>query len=167
MACAAMVILFSFLLLGCDGASDPPSSSTVKHEKIAEVHVRKLLNLGKQLIEPAAVPAVTPVGDRKTAASPVECSEEFVAVCQAEASRWLGGMPSYSVTITNTDVHVSCGEFGSAKLVDPTSFRLVTAGDCLVSGGGAMQPGESVSFDYSNMYPYHLDVTSVSCTWRP
>lgn len=118
----------------------------------------------------AAALAVTPVGNQKTEA-PTECSENFVAVSQAEATRWLGGMPSYSVTITNTcascavsDVHVSCGEFGSAKLVDPSSFRRVTAGDCLVGGGGAMQPGESISFDYSNMYPYDLDVSSVSCT---
>ncbi|XP_004963425.1 TPD1 protein homolog 1B [Setaria italica] len=93
---AAIVIVLSFLLLGCE-ANDPPSSSTVKHKKMeATVHVRKLLNL-------TAVEAVT-AENRWKAAAPSECSEDAVVVSQSEAGERPGGMPCYSVTITNTCV---------------------------------------------------------------
>ena len=80
-------------------------------------------------------------------------------------------MGTYSVTIANTclhctvrDVHISCGEFGQAQLVvAPADFRRVAVGDCLVRGGGALGPGESVSFRYSSLFQYHLHVASVSC----
>uniref|UniRef100_K3ZDA2 Lipoprotein n=1 Tax=Setaria italica TaxID=4555 RepID=K3ZDA2_SETIT len=147
---AAIVIVLSFLLLGCE-ANDPPSSSTVKHKKMeATVHVRKLLNL-------TAVEAVT-AENRWKAAAPSECSEDAVVVSQSEAGERPGGMPCYSVTITNT-----C--FGSGKLVDPSDFRRVAAGNCIVrGGGGAMQPSETISFEYSTQFQYDLGVASVSCS---
>ncbi|CAN6336174.1 unnamed protein product [Urochloa humidicola] len=129
-------------------------------------NVRKLLNL-------TAAQAVTVVEKRGTTSTtaPSECSQDAVVVSQAEAGLRPGGLPAYSVTITNTcvscavrDVHVSCGAFGSAKLVDPGDFRRVTAGDCLVRGGGAMRPGETISFEYANMFQYDLGVASVSCS---
>jgi hypothetical protein len=110
---------------------------------------------------------------KAAAAAPSECSEDAVVVSQlAEASERPGGMPRYSVTITNTcvscavrDVRVSCGEFGSGKLVDPGDFRRAAAGDyCIVRGGGAMRPGETISFEYSNQFQYDLGVASVSCS---
>ncbi|RCV15296.1 hypothetical protein SETIT_3G046600v2 [Setaria italica] len=175
---AAIVIVLSFLLLGCE-ANDPPSSSTVKHKKMeATVHVRKLLNLSKQhhttayasghLVTmsdaspsvcacAAAVEAVT-AENRWKAAAPSECSEDAVVVSQSEAGERPGGMPCYSVTITNT-----C--FGSGKLVDPSDFRRVAAGNCIVrGGGGAMQPSETISFEYSTQFQYDLGVASVSCS---
>ncbi|XP_072148638.1 TPD1 protein homolog 1B [Setaria viridis] len=189
---AAIVIVLSFLLLGCE-ANDPPSSSTVKHKKMeATVHVRKLLNLSKQhhttayasghLVTmsdaspsvcacAAAVEAVT-AENRWKAAAPSECSEDAVVVSQSEAGERPGDMPCYSVTITNTcvscavrNVRVSCGEFGSGKLVDPSDFRRVAAGNCIVrGGGGAMQPSETISFEYSTQFQYDLGVASVSCS---
>ncbi|CAL5097193.1 unnamed protein product [Urochloa decumbens] len=159
----AMVIVLSFLFLGCD-ANDPPSSSMLKHNKMKAGHVRKLLNL-------TGAAATTTVTEKQKAAAPSECSQSAVVVSQAEAGLLPGGLPSYSVTITNTclscavrDVHVSCGEFGSAELVDPGDFRRVAAGDCLVRGGGAMRPGETISFEYANMFQYDLDVASVACS---
>jgi len=116
----------------------------------------------------------------KTAAeaAPSECSEDAVEVSQSQDQQGAdlpppspGGVGTYSVTIANTclhctvrDVHISCGEFGQAQLVvAPADFRRVAVGVCLVRGGGALGPGESVSFRYSSLFQYHLHVASVSC----
>jgi hypothetical protein len=91
-------------------------------------------------------------------------------VSQVDAGLLPNGIPSYSVTITNTcldctvrDVHVSCGEFASTELVDPSSFQRLAYGDCLVRDGAPIGPGETVSFEYSNSFMYSMDVASVSC----
>jgi len=111
------------------------------------------------------------VKKRSGSTAPSECSQDAVVVSQAEAGGRPGGVPCYSVKITNTclsctvrDIHVSCGEFGSARLVDPSDFRRLAVGDCIVRGGGAVRPGETVSFDYSNQFQYDLHVASASCT---
>ncbi|XP_062201477.1 TPD1 protein homolog 1B-like [Phragmites australis] len=145
-------------------SGDPPSSSSaVKHETSS--HVRKLL-----------VSTTDPRGAAVNAAaetmmmSPDDCSEEVVEVSQDNGGPLPNGIPSYSVTITNTclgctvrDVHVSCGEFASTELVDPSDFRRVAYGDCLVRDGGPMGPGETILFEYSNSFLYPMDVASVSC----
>ncbi|CAL4940659.1 unnamed protein product [Urochloa decumbens] len=98
------------------------------------------------------------------------CPDGVVQVSQVNAGSLPSGIPSYSVTITNTclgctvrDVHVSCGEFASTELVDPGSFQRLAYGDCLVKGGGPIGPGETVSFEYSNSFIYSMGVVSVSC----
>ncbi|XP_008675824.1 TPD1 protein homolog 1B [Zea mays] len=98
------------------------------------------------------------------------CSEEVVEVFQGSAGSLPNGIPSYSVTITNTcldctvcDVHVSCGEFASTEVVDPSDFRRLSYGDCLVRNGGPIGPGETISFQYSNSFVYKMDVAAVSC----
>ncbi|KAF8689377.1 hypothetical protein HU200_041919 [Digitaria exilis] len=104
------------------------------------------------------------------AAAALDCSEAVMEVSQVDAGLLPSGIPSYSVTITNTcldctvrDVHVSCGEFASTVLVDPASFRRLAYGDCLVMDGGPIGPGDTVSFEYSNSFAYSMDVASVSC----
>ena len=104
------------------------------------------------------------------AASVDLCSEEVVEVSQGNAGSLPNGVPSYSVTITNTcldctvrDVHVSCGEFATTELVDPSYFRRLSYGDCLVRNGGPIGPGEIISFDYSNSFIYKMEVATVSC----
>ncbi|RLN29062.1 hypothetical protein C2845_PM05G11110 [Panicum miliaceum] len=120
----------------------------------------------------AAAAAVQAVKKRRgSTTAPSECSQDAVVVSQAEAGGRSGGVPCYSVTITNTclscavrDLHVSCGEFGSARLVDPSDFRRLAVGDCLVRGGGAVRPGETVYFEYTNQFQYDLRVASAFCT---
>ena len=115
--------------------------------------------------------AVAAEKKRRRSTAPNECSLDAVVVSQAEAAGRPGGVPCYSVTITNTclsctvrDLHVSCGEFGSARLVDPSDFRRLAVGDCIVRGGGALGAGETISFDYSNQFQFNLHVASASCT---
>jgi len=116
------------------------------------------------------VQAVAAEKKRRRSTAPNECSLDAVVVSQAEAAGRPGGVPCYSVTITNTclsctvrDLHVSCGEFASTVLVGPSSFRRLAYGDCLVGDGGPIGPGETVCFEYSNSFIYSMDVASVSC----
>ncbi|OEL17872.1 TPD1 protein-like protein 1B [Dichanthelium oligosanthes] len=102
--------------------------------------------------------------------APDGCSEEVVQVSQVIAGSLPNGIPCYSVTVTNTclactvrDVHVSCGNFASTELVDPSNFRRLAYADCLVKDGEPIGPGETVSFEYSNSFIYNMDVASVSC----
>jgi hypothetical protein len=102
--------------------------------------------------------------------SPDDCSEEDVTVLQHGANPVQSGIPTYVVKITNIcgacrvrDVHIACGQFASTQIVDPAVFQRVSVNDCLVKGGAALEPGETVSFLYSNSFSYPLNVASVSC----
>lgn len=101
---------------------------------------------------------------------PDDCSEEDVVVYQSSANPLPSGIPAYTVQIVNvcggctvSDVHVSCGDFASTELVDPDKFQRVSFNDCVVKGGGPMEPSETVSFQYSNSFSYELNVASVAC----
>ncbi|KAL6624863.1 hypothetical protein ACP70R_032184 [Stipagrostis hirtigluma subsp. patula] len=165
--CAAMVIVLSFLLLACEAgvlAGDPPSSSSVAEHVRATPHIRKLLSTSTTVHAPAAATV------ERMASPGGECSEEAIDVSQHSVGTLADGIPLFSVTITNIclqckvqDVHLSCGEFASTQLVDPSDFERVAYGDCVVKGGGAMEPGETVSFEYSNSFEYPLAVSNVSC----
>ncbi|PWZ20904.1 hypothetical protein Zm00014a_028098 [Zea mays] len=100
------------------------------------------------------------------------CSgEEAVVVYQSSANPLPSGIPAYTVQIINVcgggctvyDVHVSCGDFASTELVDPAKFQRVAFDDCVVKGGAALEPSETVSFQYSNSFSYQLSVASVAC----
>ncbi|KAL6642671.1 hypothetical protein ACP70R_020852 [Stipagrostis hirtigluma subsp. patula] len=152
--------------------SGEPSSSAAARQ-LAVHGVRKMLNTtaggdGDPRGAGAASAAASYAAERMV--SPDDCSEEVVQVSQQSGGFLPDGIPSYSVTITNTclactvsEVHVSCGEFASTVLVDPGDFQRLAYGDCLVNGGGPMGPGDTVSFEYANSFQYPMDVASVSC----
>ncbi|XP_072974308.1 TPD1 protein homolog 1-like [Typha angustifolia] len=111
-------------------------------------------------------------GARSTARTGLEaCSKADVVVYQGATAPLPNGIPTYTVEILNvcvsgcavSDIHVACGWFSSARLINPRIFRRVQFDDCLVNDGAALGPGESLSFQYANTYRYPLDVTSVSC----
>ncbi|MQM13404.1 hypothetical protein Taro_046329 [Colocasia esculenta] len=99
------------------------------------------------------------------------CSRDDVAVYQGETPPLPNGIPTYTVEILNvcvsgcvvSDIHVSCGWFSSARLINPRIFRRVGFDDCLVNDGAALPPGGSVSFQYANTYRYPLYVSSLAC----
>ncbi|KAG0537468.1 hypothetical protein BDA96_03G150900 [Sorghum bicolor] len=162
-AVAIVFMALLFLLSRQAGVVVKPTVA-VKHQA---VHVRRLLNNDARAgggNSRGGAAAVT------FAASVDLCSEEVVEVSQGNAGSLPNGVPSYSVTITNTcldctvrDVHVSCGEFATTELVDPSYFRRLSYGDCLVRNGGPIGPGEIISFDYSNSFIYKMEVATVSC----
>ncbi|KAL5225930.1 hypothetical protein ABZP36_012569 [Zizania latifolia] len=146
---AAVAIILLLLLASQAAVSGEPQT----------VHVRKLLNISGES-----------VSHWTEWTEPDSCSEEDVVVYQNNAEHLPSGIPTYSVEIINVcasctvyNVHVSCGEFASTELVDPSQFQRVGFHDCLVKGGGRMGPSESVSFLYSNSFPYSLEVTNVDC----
>jgi hypothetical protein len=102
---------------------------------------------------------------------PDGCSGEDVVVYQSSANPLPSGIPAYTVQIINVcsggctvyDVHVSCGDFASTELVDPAKFQRVSFNDCVVKGGGTLEPSETVSFQYSNSFSYQLSAASVAC----
>ena len=61
------------------------------------------------------------------------------------------------------DVHVSCGNFASAKLVNPMVFCEISPSDCLLKNGDKLHPGEVISFEYANILPFRLNITRVRC----
>ncbi|KAJ3673614.1 hypothetical protein LUZ60_005606 [Juncus effusus] len=99
------------------------------------------------------------------------CSKDDVVLYQGVSSPLPSGIPTYTVQILNvrmsgcavSDIHVSCGWFSSARLINPSVFRRLRYDDCLVNDGGPISPGQSISFQYANTYPYQLHVSSVSC----
>ncbi|CAL4923006.1 unnamed protein product [Urochloa decumbens] len=150
---ASLVVAFSLLPLLMTTAAAASSGDASSSSRL---QARKLLN-------DTAYYSTERMG-------PDDCSEEDVVVYQSSANPLPSGIPAYAVQIINvcggctvSDVHVSCGDFASTELVDPGKFQRVGFNDCIVKGGGAMEPSETVSFQYSNSFSYQLNVASVSC----
>ncbi|XP_057463889.1 TPD1 protein homolog 1-like [Actinidia eriantha] len=99
------------------------------------------------------------------------CSKDNIVVFQGPTSPLPNGIPTYTVQILNvcvsgcsvSDIHLSCGWFSSARLINPRIFRRVYFNDCLVNNGEPLSPGESLSFQYANSFSYPLSVSSIAC----
>ncbi|XP_062088118.1 TPD1 protein homolog 1-like [Humulus lupulus] len=99
------------------------------------------------------------------------CSKEDIAIFQGPIAPLPNGIPSYAVQILNarvsgcsiSHIHVKCGWFSSARLVNPRVFRRLYYDDCLVNNGEPLGPGETLSFQYANSFRYALSVSSVVC----
>ncbi len=86
----------------------------------------------------------------------------------------MDGIPLFGVEITNvctggcpiSDVHVACGDFASATLVNPAVFRRLSLNDCLVNNGKPISNGDMIRFEYDNSFMYSMHVRSaVTCHW--
>ncbi|KAK6148046.1 hypothetical protein DH2020_018958 [Rehmannia glutinosa] len=81
------------------------------------------------------------------------------------------GIPTYTVEIMNvcvsgcdiSAIHLTCGWFSSARLVNPRVFKRLRFDDCLVNDGKPLANGRTLSFQYANTFPYSLAVSSVRC----
>ncbi|KAK9267984.1 hypothetical protein L1049_010421 [Liquidambar formosana] len=99
------------------------------------------------------------------------CSKDDIVIFQGPTTPLPNGIPTYTVQILNvcvsgcsiSNIHVSCGWFSSARLINPRVFRRIDYDDCLVNDGEALGPGESLSFQYANSFQYPLLVSSVAC----
>ncbi|KAG8048633.1 hypothetical protein GUJ93_ZPchr0009g1707 [Zizania palustris] len=101
-----------------------------------------------------------------------------IAIDQAHASPLPSGVPAYTVDIINrcicsgggtgeecaiANIHVRCGWFSSVNMVDPLVFRRVGRDNCLVNDGKPLNAGETISFEYSNSFPYQLTAVDATC----
>ncbi|KAF5474970.1 hypothetical protein F2P56_006822 [Juglans regia] len=99
------------------------------------------------------------------------CSKDDIAIFQGQTAPLPDGIPGYTVQILNvcasgcgiSNIHVRCGWFSSARLINPLVFRRIYYDDCLVNDGEVLGPGESLSFQYANSFRYPLSVSSVAC----
>ncbi|KAI4336353.1 hypothetical protein L6164_014890 [Bauhinia variegata] len=137
--------------LGLEGGAT--STFSVSH--------RKLLHLtpAKALVEPNRI-----WGDK--------CSKSDIVINQGPTAPLPSGIPTYTVEIMNmcmsgcgiSGIHLRCGWFSSARLINPKVFKRLRFNDCLVNDGRPLVNGGTISFQYANTYPYPLSVSSVVCT---
>ncbi|CAN0906037.1 Protein TAPETUM DETERMINANT 1 [Linum grandiflorum] len=100
-----------------------------------------------------------------------KCTRNDIVINQGQTSSLPSGIPTYTVEITNlcvsgcdiTRIHISCGWFSSARLINPRVFKRLGYNDCLVNDGKPLPNGATLSFEYANTYSYPLSVSSLVC----
>ncbi|GFZ17345.1 tapetum determinant protein [Actinidia rufa] len=100
-----------------------------------------------------------------------KCSKSDIVITQGPTSPLPNGIPTYTVEIMNacvsgcniSGVHLSCGWFSSARLINPRIFKRLRFNDCLVNDGKRLVNGRTISFQYANTFRYPLSVSSVVC----
>ncbi|MCL7032450.1 hypothetical protein MKW94_002947 [Papaver nudicaule] len=83
------------------------------------------------------------------------CPTYIVEVSQGLVDPLPSGIPHHLVQICNIcgsgrnrtayDIHLNCGWFASAELINPCQFRRLSFNDCLVNDGRRLEPGSCVS----------------------
>ncbi|XP_058093064.1 TPD1 protein homolog 1-like [Magnolia sinica] len=123
---------------------------------------RSLSSVGRKLLDHAAE-ETNRIGER--------CSKDDIRLYQGATTPLPNGIPTYTVEILNvcvsgcaiSGIHLSCGWFSSARMINPTIFKRLRYNDCLVNDGKALSNGGSISFQYANTFRYPLSVSSVTC----
>ncbi|MCI33285.1 tapetum determinant 1, partial [Trifolium medium] len=99
-----------------------------------------------------------------------KCTKSDIVISQASTAP-LNGIPTYTVEIMNmcvsgcdiAAIHLRCGWFSSARLINPKLFKRLRYNDCLVNDGRPLVNGGTLYFQYANTYLYPLSVSSVVC----
>ncbi|CAI8599062.1 unnamed protein product [Vicia faba] len=100
-----------------------------------------------------------------------KCTKSDIVINQGSTAPLPSGIPTYTVEIMNmcvsgcdiSAIHLRCGWFSSARLINPKLFKRLRYNDCLVNDGRPLVNGATVSFQYANTYLYPLSVSSVVC----
>ncbi|KAI4334974.1 hypothetical protein L6164_013665 [Bauhinia variegata] len=90
------------------------------------------------------------------------CTSKDISISQSRDT--ITGIPEYIVQIVNTcvsgcaphDIHLHCGWFASARIINPRLFKRLSFDDCLVNGGKALATNRIIRFTYSNSFMYPL-----------
>ncbi|KAF1882426.1 hypothetical protein Lal_00039074 [Lupinus albus] len=90
------------------------------------------------------------------------CTKRDISISQSKGST--SGIPQYIVQIVNTcisecaphDIHLHCGWFASARIINPRLFKRVKYDDCLVNEGNHLASTQIIRFTYSNSFMYPL-----------
>ncbi|KAK8657817.1 hypothetical protein V6N13_036038 [Hibiscus sabdariffa] len=101
-----------------------------------------------------------------------KCSKADIVINQGPTPPLPSGIPTYTVEILNvcatgcdiSGIHVTCGWFSSAHLINPKVFKRLRYNDCLVNDGKPLINGGTVEFQYANTFPYPLAVSRVVCS---
>ncbi|XP_059444099.1 protein TAPETUM DETERMINANT 1-like [Corylus avellana] len=100
-----------------------------------------------------------------------KCTKADIVVTQGPTPALPSGIPTYTVEIMNvcvtgcdiSGIHLTCGWFSSAHLINPKIFKRLGYNDCLVNDGKPLENGGTISFQYANTFSYHLAVSAVVC----
>ncbi|KAL8481353.1 hypothetical protein ACS0TY_027211 [Phlomoides rotata] len=96
------------------------------------------------------------------------CSKWDISISQSRYPT--PGIPEFIVQIVNTcvsgcapsNIHLRCGWFASARIVNPRTFKRLSYDDCLVNGGFPLKTSQSIRFTYSNSFMYPLEFKSAT-----
>ncbi|KAL5785050.1 hypothetical protein ACOSQ2_007442 [Xanthoceras sorbifolium] len=94
------------------------------------------------------------------------CTNRDISISQSKDST--AGIPQYIIQIVNTcvsgcapsEIHVHCGWFASARIVNPRTFKRLSYDDCLVNGGKPLKTSQIIRFTYSNSFMYPISFKS-------
>ncbi|XP_058083200.1 protein TAPETUM DETERMINANT 1-like [Magnolia sinica] len=97
-----------------------------------------------------------------------KCTNRDISISQSKGSST--GIPQYIVQIVNTcmsgcapsDIHLHCGWFASARIVNPRTFKRLSFDDCLVNGGRPLRSSQVIRFTYYNSFMYPLAFKSAT-----
>ncbi|GJW34369.1 tapetum determinant 1-like protein, partial [Tanacetum coccineum] len=86
------------------------------------------------------------------------CSTSDIVIIQGPSTPLPSGIPTYVVEIMNvcttgcniSGIHLSCGWFSSARLINPRLFKRLRYDDCVVNEGKPLVNGRTISFQYAN-----------------
>ncbi|KAF7852038.1 hypothetical protein BT93_L1129 [Corymbia citriodora subsp. variegata] len=153
--CAVLLLLLVPPPCGCAKRSDPPGlflhSSKGLNQSRAEATASKMAAFSHRKVLPHG-------------SSSSLCTNKDISISQSRDSSSTG-IPQFIVQIVNTctmprcspsGIHLHCGWFASARVVNPRSFKRLSYDDCLVNGGKALKPSQVVRFTYSNSFMYPL-----------
>ncbi|XVF75692.1 hypothetical protein PTKIN_Ptkin13bG0207100 [Pterospermum kingtungense] len=97
------------------------------------------------------------------------CSKNDIVISQGAVRSHPTGMPSYRVEIINAGkvaigkIHLRCGMFSSANLINPLLFKRVGPDMCLVNNGEPLAAGRIIAFTYTTTFMFPLSVFSFTC----
>ncbi|GLT32623.1 hypothetical protein SLA2020_072770 [Shorea laevis] len=138
-SCPLYIFYLMFIIMSCN--HNPAPSKKLRHSTYGDTNLaipnRKLLFHGS-------------------------CTNRDISIFQSKDIT--SGIPQYIVQIVNTcvhgcvpsDIHLHCGWFASARIVNPRTFKRVMYDDCLVNGGKPLKTGQTIRFTYSNSFMYPL-----------
>ncbi|CAM0949947.1 unnamed protein product [Alopecurus aequalis] len=149
----------------------PPLAAPIPAPSAAPPHPPPQAVLPRKVLRPAG----TDVGGVRPHRVDDGCAGvEDIAIYQGRGTTLPNGIPAYTVDVMNrcsagdgdcaiAGIHVRCGWFSSVSLVDPRKFRRLARDDCLINDGQPLLAGETLSFEYSNSFPYQLSVAVATC----
>ncbi|KAK4362747.1 hypothetical protein RND71_017988 [Anisodus tanguticus] len=93
-----------------------------------------------------------------------KCSKSDIVINQGPTAPLPSGIPTYTVEIMNvcvsgcdiSGIHLKCGWFSSARLINPRIFKRLRFDYCLVNDGKPLINGHTISFQYANTFRYPL-----------
>ncbi|XVF75691.1 hypothetical protein PTKIN_Ptkin13bG0207000 [Pterospermum kingtungense] len=98
------------------------------------------------------------------------CSKTDIVISQGAVSSQPSGIPSYRVEILNVgqqaikNIHLHCGMFSSANLVNPLLLKRLAPDNCLVNNAQPLAAGTVIAFTYTTTFMFPLSVSSFTCS---